>query len=766
MKKPEKSSDDPCGLAVLAVFPDTASLDSFQCNDPAVAEIAVPQFVHFAYEQGLLARETEAELRNFIGQARPYWAQLPPGLTFADLMDRISGERSVAQLVDAELRPLCRRLGLPDAQPSMISRLRSHFSPNTRGKQNLLRLLAFWIGLNHPTWRWSFPALCQLGNTQQEALDGDPHHGVRLAFHLTGPGVLVETTAMPWLKQELARCTKELGLSYLGAHSLTVATATVFVDLPGLRGNLAEVTRCGRALRDAFALVHQVLVRWELNDSPPESQLVIAIATGAFASLDSPLQAMLQARLADGDTIRMTSQVRTFANLAELKVVFLPVQREVGLYAGDTLTVWIADSLWSHIYYAHVPSVERSLPCDEAALATFSASLRSGELEGNPLLAAAHRNPKNGLLVLEIAKACIAKGLLHEADAFLAIILANRPLHVVARTVRLMVRLNAALTERDFSVAWLAFQDALAEGRFILKNCQVENEEVFCELGQVHFCVARRLYNALVRRDVEAMRTALRAILASPPPADPSCRDAVRRLVLEHLREAEALFDQGRRISPSGQGNRSLHWSFRVKALVLLLEADEEACDLAAWPDQIIRDRHGVFRELAQRLFCNLGWAARLPPPGTQLSAEEQLALFLRIHQAFERYDNTVLAEGYRATIHHAFAMLLYDFAPALSVGLLQIILERLRHAESLAASIAEKPHGIRSVVTCCSLIEPAQTLLDQVRGMIRFLGDHYGEALAQGDDALLPAEASGRKFLLDGFANEVLVDRRALLAG
>lgn len=406
--------------------------------------------------------------------------------------------------------------------------------------------------------------------------------------------------------------------------------------------------------------------------------------------------------------------------------------------------------------------MEQLLPSDASSLAEFRAGLLSGDVEASPLIAAVHRQPENTLFLIEIAKACIAKGMFHEADHFLSIILANRPLHVVARTLRLILRLNVALAQPDFLAAWHSFKDALDEGSFILARCQVENEEVPCELGQVYFCIARRLYGALIHGQSEVLRTAVLELSGALPSSPEEVRLEVQRLVIDHLRQAQRFFDQGRTISPSGMGNRSLHWALRITALRRLLEADEGAFTLEGWRDGRVMDRHDFFRETAKRLFCGLGWVDELPAPGAPYSDGQQLELFVAFMRAFEQYDNSVMSPSYRATIQFAFAMLVFDFAPQINVGMLKLIIKWLREAESVAAALAEKPQGIRSIVTCCSQIQPASLMLQQVRRAADYLSEHP-EALTGDDDRLLE-DGRDHKFLLEAFGSECRVDPADLI--
>ncbi len=86
-----------------------------------------------------------------------------------------------------------------------------------------------------------------------------------------------------------------------------------------------------------------------------------------------------------------------------------------------------------------------------------------------------------------------------------------------------------------------------------------------------------------------------------------------------------------------------------------------------------------------------------------------------------------------------------------------------MREAENVAESLADKPRGIRSIVTCCSHIQPASAMLEQVRQASRFLTDRYADELRR-EDSVPIEEGRGSKFLLAAFGDEYLVDPRTLL--
>ncbi len=202
--------------ALWSVFPSIETIFDFRRNDPDVAEKSLPAFFRFARESGLISRESEPDFLELIREhENRFTARHPPmGLDFSDLMDRISGDRSVNHLVTAELLPISRRFRLPDVQASMISRMRKNFNPNTRAKQNLLRVIAFWIGLNRPYWGWNFLTLIEMKKRADPQSETDQNAGVRIAFQVTGRGDVLSSEAVEWLKGDLMECMKSLEMFY------------------------------------------------------------------------------------------------------------------------------------------------------------------------------------------------------------------------------------------------------------------------------------------------------------------------------------------------------------------------------------------------------------------------------------------------------------------------------------------------------------------------------------------------------------------------
>ncbi len=758
--------------ALLSVFPSSETLLHFIRNDRDVAEKALPEFIRFAWERGFIAAKTEKAFTDFIEKeaGKVVAASLPEGFSFNDLIDRISENQSVNSFIESELRPIAREFHLPEVQASMISRLRQNFNPNTRGKLNLMRVLAFWIGGNRSYWGWNYHTLLQLKDTVIHE-ETDRNEGVRLAFQMEIRDDILGQGTIEWLKNELYQSMKELDIFYIDRKQILSSATTVFVSIPKMKGCAGDMTLYATALRNAVALAHQISVRWSLSEhSRPGTRLRIAMAAGAFADSDIILQAMMKAGMPEGDVIWMTPFVRMCANLAEIKIVFNDQPKEIRLYDGETLPVWGAGCLWSHIYYDFVPAVLKLLPADSESYETFRKTLYFGDAKNNRTVAFVHRHVQNTMLILEIAKSCLARGMFHEADYFMSVILANKPFHVVARTLRMIVRLNIALAQPDFSVALISFREAVNEGRFIIEHCRVEDEEVFCELGQIHFCIAKRLYNILRKDKRETVRIAREgtgAEAVSEPITDAdrtdtlyeNSRKTLRKQVMEHLKKAQECFENGRTISPSGMGNRSLHWSFRIRALQRVLATDSQAFGFIQEPGKtVLTDRFDIFRQTAKEMFSVLGWAKNIPENGSEYSETEESELFNHIFRVFGMYDNAVLLKTYSVNIKYATTILLFDFTPKLTALQLELMLSWLKQARNDARKLNSSELGIHTIVTCFSQVQPIRCFLNRVSEAARIIEAENDNALKR-DKGLGSESDRSFKFFLSNFSEEERID-------
>jgi hypothetical protein len=759
----QQSIDNNAKAALWSVFPNSATLSDFQRNDPDVAERALPAFFDYAHENGLIPEKTQAAFEEWIRRAEEQFSsqpRLPAGFSFNDLIEKAAGSRSVNRMVETELSPISRRLNLPDIQPSMISRLRKSFNPNTRAKKNLLRVLSFWIGENHPYWGFTFITLMKLGDPARENLQTDRSEGIRMAFQIAGRGDLMDPAAVEWLKRELKETMKHLGIYSIDARLVSTAASAVFINIPKPKGHEGDWTLYAGALRNAVALSHQILIRWDLSPfSGLGNRLVIAMVAGKFVDMEIYLQAMLKARLPEGDVIRMTSFAHMCAKLSGVKIVFNHPPREVSLYDGDTITLWSIRSIWSHIYYDFVPAVVRMLPRDHPDYQAFRTSLFSADAGNNAALSSVYRHIGNTMLIIEIAKTCLAKAMFDEADHFISIVLANHPFHLVARTLRMVIRMNMALYRPGFGAAAILFEEAVNEGRFIIERCRVEDEEPYCELGQVYYCVARRLFNILVKDCAEAIPAAgIRSAseLEACPPEQMErlyceAQPILKEKIMENLQKARDCFEKGRTMAPD-KGTRSLHWSFRIRALIHTLERDERSFAPQDGPGKDLRDRYGAFQKTARDFFAALGWTGE--SFGSAEGSPPDSDLLERVFQLFHMYDHSVLLRTYSANVKYAFGTLMFDFLPELTVGSLKTILSFLKQSEDQVRELAADAMHISTIVTCFSQVQPAHVLLERIQKASQELQARYGDKLHQEDELLLE---NGRslKFTLEHFADE-----------
>ncbi len=323
------------------------------------------------------------------------------------------------------------------------------------------------------------------------------------------------------------------------------------------------------------------------------------------------------------------------------------------------------------------------------------------------------------------------------------------------------------------SLAWPLFELAQAEGRFLIDQCEPENEEVFCELGQVHYCMARRLVTQLGVRE-PAARARVLEVLGGGQEDDVEEPAYGRRLGAEILRQlglARDCFLKGRVISPTGRGNRSFHWCFRVDALLSVLQAKMghhlaapvlSAGGSAEGALDRFLDADGRFIDCARRLFVSAGWSLPKPAPDGLGFVFDDGLLLLHVAEAFDAYLATTRCPSYRANILYAFAILVYDFVPDLTVGLLRMALGWLDESGRLAQALARGTTGPGTIITCFSQIQPASALVARTAAIRERLTTRHAAALSGDDEDVLLVDRS-HKFLLSSFLDERLVDFEAL---
>lgn len=199
--------------------------------------------------------------------------------------------------------------------------------------------------------------------------------------------------------------------------------------------------------------------------------------------------------------------------------------------------------------------------------------------------------------------------------------------------------------------------------------------------------------------------------------------------------------------------------SIQETALKKLFLTDDRLFDPDGGPRRLSTDRGDIFRETAKQMFYCLGWADDIPGKGEGYPPDEEAALFSRFFQAFDRYDNSVQPGSYNANVTYAFATLVFDFTPQLTVGLLKTILGWLDDSENAIRELLVRKSDTHTIVTFYSQIQPADALLDRIRKAIGFLREQYRDDLNRADDYVIE-KGREMKFTLVNFTEECFADR------
>lgn len=717
------------------MFPSRKAFLDFLEDEPAVARRAVPLLLRHAKAGGLIQEEKEAAFLEFIEQNRSgEEGRTPPrGLTFGELVEEITDGRSVNSLI-SWLNGLARDFGMLEIQASMFSRLRRDFHPNTPKKRNLLRLLAYWLGMSRSEVGWDYEMLLKLprGRPQEEA-QPEEKEGVRIAFSLQSRGNIIDFDAVQWLRSELPRCIKDLKLYHVNWKQIVYTATTAALSLPKMRGPAGEPRLYSQAIRDGLALAHQISVRWRLSEhSNQQRSVVIGIAAGPFSLLDTALQALVATRLPGNQEIRVTDFARLCARVAEVKVGFHEPPKEVEIIDGRLLTVWPVTSFWSFLYYDFIPELlkEEMLPATHASRGAFSDALYFHEVKNDTnyrALRSVHQFPQNTLLALEIAKVCVARRMFHEANSVLATILAANPRHLVTRTMRMSLFRHLMTERSDLSASTLFFERAQEEARLIERTCE-QDEESLCETGLLYFARAVQLL----------------ALLRSRRKGATAAAGVAGEDVFLLLERAEGFFARGTAVSPS-VGLRPFPWQMHIRALAALLEENERLFESR----EPFADPTNLYGRTCLEFMSLMGW---IGPKDTELSRDQMDAVVRRLLATVHTYtySRSVLLRNYIPFIKYFFAAMIWDFAPVMTVRLARTIVTWLEEAIAEAQALEPYRIGVYAVVGSLSQIQSVRQFVACTEKTIRTIQGIMGEDLkGEEDKVLADPKRYGQKILL-----------------
>lgn len=702
--------------ALLCAFPTVASFLDFKENDGEIARRAIPGIIKYAFQHAIIDTSSEEAFVDFLTRYGSPAAPNPPppDLTFSDVLDTLSGSLSVNALI-AQMEVIARALSLPGLQASMITRLKKNFVINTPKKRALMRILAFKLGQKYPDLQWNYDVLVQLPAgpdlLPETAQDGA---GITIMFHLLGQGAVITPADVAWLKNELAACIDYLKLeSHIHKKVMETMSATSFnLRAPKKPGPQDEPRLYNDAIRNVMAIAHQMSVRWLLSGCGSSwKKMVIIVHAGVLNEAGTLFQRILDIPLHNESGIYLTDFAHLCALYASVKAAFSPCTPDFNRNLPDTGQLWSVNNFLSFGYYDYIPCLldGKMLPrsVEDPSYADFQRALHFPEQAGCSsfgAIAAMHRFPQNALLLTEIAKALRARRMPFEADTVLAQLLLSSPSNLAARLMRMLIYQNIAQKESDCAAAKLAFERAVAEGDFIVGCCQPESD-IWHEIGVLHFSQAVK-YLQFFRKTKPADKAAVK-----------------RNDLLDHLSAARDAFLKGMTVSATGKALNSLYMFGYTLCLMELVSAKETfRGELSGMPRA---DIHRVFRDISTRIFYNIGWLSNQWPADEDKRGKAFQNLFFTINLFIARYENLVLCRSNIPHMKYMFAMILWDFAPGISLELCRITLGWLKAAQKEAQKL--RPDNVYIYHVACGSIS-VERFLSHIQDAINIIRQHISD--------------------------------------
>ncbi|PKN19420.1 MAG: hypothetical protein CVU71_07905 [Deltaproteobacteria bacterium HGW-Deltaproteobacteria-6] len=671
---------DKAASALLAAFPTPEAWTAFSQNSDNA--LIMDTFVNYAARSGLIEAPDVPSLEDFVirQMIHRHAFKLPKHMDFEELLDKKDdllklniSLRAMTERINKLLAE--KQIALPKVTNSMLTRLRKE-PVDTAYKQNVLRSLAFWLGHERPEIAadWHFEtllAVCREGRQTENYREG-----ARIGFALYSRGDVIDHEILGWLKKTVKTYIDQSisQFSYgrwgkVRAHDIT----TLYVDFPKetSEGDLVAYQQC---LRSAVSLAHQMAIRWALSAYSTKNRfLSIAVVVGEYASIDNHLLPLLNAKLPDDPVIRLSDVARQCVLVNDIRVVLCAAPTETTLFNGESLSIWWIEAFWSTLYFDFVSDL-----LDDPILQNNPATVKKLNLllwrlpdESAPhekrdepnAVTTFFKFPHNSLLGLEIAKTLYYRRRFAEAIEILRVVLSINPADLIARTLRMVLLRNIALSAPAYEAAAGLFRQAKKEARFIEANCACESEDFYCEYAVVYMAQAMNaLRHARADRSISADKERL---------------SDLKHLVYECLDAAEDLFENAIAVSPSGI--RSSYLLNSVRMLAAVLKNDEQ---IFVNPRKPIAGPSRIGRETAVNVHWQIGFRrSDLPEDALNDVTEKLMIAKLKIH------DDAISLQSYRPTIYFCNAVSLWDFLPVRTTT----AMKTARHNIQLAREIAEK---------------------------------------------------------------------------
>ncbi|MDA8138911.1 MAG: hypothetical protein M0036_09685 [Desulfobacteraceae bacterium] len=729
--------------AILAVFPTAENFSQFADNQQNLKTLQ--SFIDFALSNGLIEASDEDLLEELIySHARPKEMCMPPNhINFESffsqkevLLDLNLSARALTNRINALLDE--HEIDLPKVSNSMLTRFKKE-PADTLHKQNVLRSLAFWLGHDRAQLgpHWNFETLMAMCSESKGA--ADYREGVRIGFALYSRGDVIDHDTLGWLKRELkSYIDQAIGRFSYGrwgkvrSHDIT----TLFVDFPKENkvSNPASYRQC---LQSAVSLAHQLAIRWSLSNYYSQNRLLsIGIAAGNFGNLDNYLLSILNAKLPGDPVIRLTDYARQCIQINDIRVTLSSQPAATVLFNEVTLTIWWVVGLWSYLYFDFVPNLleDPLLQSDVASTLQLASKLwLSGfhdsiaEEGGSNAINTFFRFPHNSLLGLEISKTLYYRRRYWEALEVLRIILNLDPLHVNARTFRMVLLRNLATDAPSYSIADGLFKQVYQEAALIQTHCGVMTEDFYCEYG--------------IALLAQAMITLRHMRNRSPSDTiDGVDMPTLKQEVFKALAQADSLFSQGQMLSPSG--SRSNYMRNTIKVIQNILRNDEQLFHDAS---RKIDATLAIVKDPTRDYQWQLGFLREDFPQVRPFELIEYAFTFMN-----NKHVDAIALQAYRPTVYFCTAVAWWDLFPARTVAIAKRSIQLLQDAVTIAKEMEKLNICIYSFTRTYGEMMPIQTFIDHInKGLAMILEDVGPDLQRRQDQEVIQPKSKNQTRLL-----------------
>ncbi len=628
--------------SVRSIFPSMESLADFEKDNPGMLELFLP----LLKKRGIIASNTKADLETVLQPLSvPKNGNDDPGAhSFEDFLQNNIGlslhelASRLNQLIEQfQLQPLFNHKKIGTA---MFSRLKS-MPADTTVKRNYLRILAFYMGWHQgePGLKFHYEKLldlCASGPVEKGS------HGIRIGFSID----VIDINAFNLLRKTLKTCldrTPSLGkLKIITLHLESMFA--VYIDIPNAltSDRISDVSPYRAGIRDAVALAHQLLIKWQLSPRKHFTQpnLTIGIMAGKFSELTHLRQLLSSKHQTDYPQIKLTKFTKKCLNENNVRATLSRIPDIIQIPNELPIYIWTVEGVWSWIYL-QFPHDLIQKPEDEA-LESICLPNQYRPAKVNSTFKTAvqrfYQNTQNALLGMELAKAFYYRKDYAEALEVLNTILREDPQQLNALTLKMTILFTLAASADDPERSELQFERAEDIAMRILQMEFCHEEDAFTEIGM------GRLGRAVVFlrrcRHVALESTQGRKIVT----------EEQKQLLIGLIRRAEKAFIRG--TNSANTGHRSLYYLLLTRLLLELLRSEKYRFTSAG----IQLEDPLLFQTTALRLFQDFGWLPD-PVPGNGFSSIEKPLM-----DAIHSFGDSVQLQSYKANTFIVFSFLLHDF--------------------------------------------------------------------------------------------------------